>query len=338
MGTIIVRDDHDGPPTFQAKVRKKGYPITSRTFSTRREAKEWMTAVEAAMNAGTHRVSKLASSMTMKELFQTYKDSVTASKRGKDVEEIRLDVLMASKLGQYSPANVTRQVMAKWRDDRLKEVTGSTVNRELNLIGHVFEKAMKEWGVDLPENPVHQIERPEHEPPRERRLRGDEEQRLLASCKEARNSYLLPIVVLALETAMRQAELVNLKWEFVDITKRRIHLVMSKDFSIKNGTSRVIPLSKNAVEVLESLGPQTSGRIFPDLTTEALKRAFIRATKRAEIPDFHFHDLRHEATSRLFEKGLNIAEVRAITGHKSLSSLERYVHVHQAEALAARLD
>jgi len=339
MGTIVVRDDHEGPPTFQAKIRKRGYPITSRTFSTRREAKEWMTAVEAAMNAGTHKVNKLAQSMTMKELFETYRDSVTVSKRGKEVETIRLNVLAGSKLAQYSAANVTRQVMAKWRDDRLKEVTGSTVNRELNLIGHVFEKAMKEWGVNLPENPVHQIERPAHEPPRERRLRGDEEARLLAACRETRSSrFLLPIVLLAIETAMRQGELVNLRWEFVNITKRHIHLVMSKNFSIKNGSSRVVSLSRTAIEVLESLGPKTEGRVFPDLMADSLKRAFSRATARAEIEDFHFHDLRHEATSRLFEKGLNIAEVRAITGHKSLSSLERYVHVHQAEALAARLD
>lgn len=337
MGTLVKRTDHAGLPTWQAKIRKAGFPAQSRTFPTKREADEWMKSVEAAMTAGSYRSTKLASATTMRELFETYRDAVTVNKGGKDVETIRLNALMESPLGQYAPANLNKRAMASWRDKRLKEVSGSTVNRELNLIGHVIEKARAEWGIELVENPVHQIERPKNAPARERRFREGEEAKLMEAIRTARNQYLHATVVLALETAMRQAEIVNLKWEFVDITRRRIHLVVSKDFSTKNGSGRVIPLSTKAVEVLQGLGPLTTGRVFPDLTTEALKRAFIRATKRAGLDDFHFHDLRHEATSRLFEKGLNIAEVRGITGHKSLSSLERYVHMDTSK-LAERLD
>lgn len=290
------------------------------------------------MTKGEFRSTKLAAATTMGELFETYRDSVSIKKNGFDIEAIRLNVLAEGSLAGYSPLNLTKQVMAKWRDDRLKEVSGSTVNRELNLIGSVIEKARKEWGIELAENPVHGLDRPKEAPHRERRLRGNEEERLLLSAKQTRGGYMRQIIILALETAMRQAELVNLKWEFVDIKKRRIQLVVSKDFSTKNGEGRVIPLSQTACQVLTDIGEKTHGRVFGELTTEAVKRAFIRTVDRAAIEDLHFHDLRHEATSRLFEKGLTIAEVKSITGHKSMSSLERYVHVQNAERLAARLN
>ena len=79
-----------------------------------------------------------------------------------------------------------------------------------------------------------------------------------------------------------------------------------------------------------------SGPAFPGLTTEAIKRAFMRACDRARLVDVHFHDLRHEATSRLFEKGLNPMEVASITGHKTLQMLKRYTHLNAGD-LAAKL-
>lgn len=338
MATITVRDDHAGRPTFQAKIRKAGFPAQSRTFPTKKEAEAWARSVEEAMSKGQFRSTKLAAATTMKELFETYRDSVSIKKKGYESEAYRLDAFIASPLAEFSPLNLTKQVVAKYRDERLKEVSGSTVNRELNLLGHVIEKARKEWGIELAENPVHSIERPKEAPHRERRLRPGEEERLLIAAKATRGGYMRQIIILALETAMRQAELVNLKWEFVDIAKRRIQLVVSADFSTKNGNNRVIPLSQTACQVLSDLGPKPSGRVFPELTTEAVKRAFIRTVERAAIENLTFHDLRHEATSRLFEKGLTIAEVKSITGHKSMSSLERYVHVQSAEKLAAKLN
>ena len=97
-----------------------------------------------------------------------------------------------------------------------------------------------------------------------------------------------------------------------------------------------MPLSSTSVEVLRALPRSLHGEVFPGLTTEAVKRAFARATRRAEIEDLHFHDLRHEATTRLFELGLNIMEVATITGHKDLRMLRRYTHL-KAEDLAKKL-
>jgi integrase len=158
-----------------------------------------------------------------------------------------------------------------------------------------------------------------------------EEIRLLKACREARNSYLLPILRLALETAMRQGELVNLRWEHIDLTRRITYLP-----DTKNGEARTVPLSTAAIKVLHSLPRSMTGQVFPGLTTEAVKRAFARAVRRAGIEDLRFHDLRHESTSRLFERGLNIMEVASITGHKDLRMLRRYTHL-KAEDLARKL-
>ncbi|MCP3881843.1 MAG: site-specific integrase, partial [Sulfitobacter sp.] len=104
----------------------------------------------------------------------------------------------------------------------------------------------------------------------------------------------------------------------------------------KNGESRTVPLSSTAVQVLDSIPRSFNGEVFPGLTSEAIKRSYIRARRRAGIEGLRFHDLRHEATTRLFENGLNIMEVASITGHKDLRMLRRYTHL-KAEDLAKKL-
>ena len=130
---------------------------------------------------------------------------------------------------------------------------------------------------------------------------------------------------------MRQGEIVHLRWEHIDLTRRTAHLP-----DTKNGEPRTVPLSRAAIETLRALPRSLHGDVFPGLTTEAIKRSFSRATRRAQIVDFRFHDLRHEATTRLFERGLNIMEVSSVTGHKDLRMLRRYTHL-RAEDLAQKL-
>jgi len=220
--------------------------------------------------------------------------------------------------------------IARFRDERLRKVTPSTVKRDLVLLGHVFEVARKEWGINF-HNPVRDIKLPSDNRPRDRRLQAGEETRLLDACRTARNPWLLPIVQLALETAMRQGELIRLRWEHIDLNRRTAHLP-----DTKNGESRTVPLSTTAIRELRALPRSLHGQAFPGVTTEAIKRAYIRAVRRAGIEDLRFHDLRHEATTRLFEKGLNIMEVASITGHKDLRMLRRYTHL-KAEDLARKL-
>jgi len=125
---------------------------------------------------------------------------------------------------------------------------------------------------------------------------------------------------------MRQGELVSLHWEHIAIDRRIAHL---RD--TKNGESRTVPLSTTAASVLRGLPRSINGQVFPGLTAEAIKRSYIRAVRRAGI-----EDLRHKATTRLFEKGLNIMEVATVTGHKDLRMLRRHPQL-KAEHLAKKL-
>ncbi|MHB0984927.1 MAG: site-specific integrase [Sulfuricella sp.] len=151
----------------------------------------------------------------------------------------------------------------------------------------------------------------------------------MAALDVSRGKHLKSVSLLALETAMRRGEILALRWEHADLKRRVLHLPETK-----NGSSRDVPLSTKAVAVLESLPRNITGRVF-DTSETAITEGFQRAAKRAGLPDFRFHDLRHEATSRLAEK-LQMHELGKVTGHKSPRMLMRYYHP-RAEDLAKKL-
>jgi integrase len=148
--------------------------------------------------------------------------------------------------------------------------------------------------------------------------------------KGARNPWMKPFFLLALETAMRRSDLLRLEWKNINLEKRTAHLQTSK-----NGFGRTIPLSTKAVAILQELPKDPAGKVFP-LTANAVKKFWQRAMQQLNIDDLHFHDTRHEATSRFCEKGLQLLEVASITGHRDPRMLMRYTHLF-AENLAEKL-
>lgn len=317
---------------WRVKIRRNGFPTQSRSFDNKAIAERWAREVENDMDRGDFVDRTEAEKNTLGAVLERYRLEVTPGKKGAYVEDCRLTALRRAEVAKLKMSALSSAQLAAFRDERLKTVSAATVNRELNLISHAIEIARREWGIYMPENPTRLVRRPKQPKARERRFAKGEEQRLLKACKAARNKSLLPIVLLAIETGMRQSELVGLELPRIDLKKR---IAVLPD--TKNGESRTVPLSKKAIEVIKSMPPTRTERLFPGQTTEAVKRAFIRACERAKIENFHFHDLRHEATSRLFELGLNPMEVAAITGHKTLQMLKRYTHL-DAQDLARRLD
>ncbi|MGH8592411.1 MAG: site-specific integrase [Gammaproteobacteria bacterium] len=269
-------------------------------------------------------------------MLERYLVEVAPLKKGAAAEAVRIRALVRYPLTQRIVSSIRGVDIARWRDERLKQVSGATVKRDFVILSHVFEVARKEWGIQV-YNPVRDVKSPPDSKSRERRLHTgqdgseSEESRLLRACRQARNPRLLPIVCLALETAMRQGELIALRWEHIDLARQIAHLP-----DTKNGESRTVPLSTAAVAALRSLQPSIHGAVFPGLTTEAVKQAFVRSARRAGREDLRFHDLCHEATTRFFERGLNIMEVASITGHRDLRMLRRYTHL-KAEDLARKL-
>jgi integrase len=241
--------------------------------------------------------------------------------------------MLDARLGRLSPAALTATRVAAYRDARLADgIAGESVRKELALLSKLLKTAMREWGIALPANPVAVVSKPPPARARDRRLEGDEEARLLASLDQCKSRYMRPLVELAVETAMRQGELLKLRWRDVDF-QRRVALL----HDTKNGEDRAVPLSTRAVQILQALPRLVRDeRVFP-VSQSLVVQAWGHAVKRAGIEDLHFHDLRHEALSRLAERGdLSVLELAAVSGHKTLQMLKRYTHL-RAEDLARKL-
>lgn len=337
MATITPRGDK-----WQAKIRRDGYPEKSKTFAKHADAQAWARVQESEMDRGVWRDRSSAESTTFHALLGLYLTDVVPGKRGSAVEELRIKSLQNDDIAKFKLAALTPAVLADWRDRRLAAgCAGSTVSRELTVVSAALNWARKELMVQI-DNPVSMIRRPPSPASRTRRFEKGEEKKLLKALEDhaaegekkyregTRNPWIKPIVLFALETAMRRGELLALKWDDVDQEKRTAFLQLTK-----NGESRTVPLSSRAVSVLEALPRSIDGRVFP-VTADALKKAWVRACERAGIEDFHFHDLRHEATSRLAEKLPNLIELASVTGHKDLKMLKRYYHP-RAEDLAKKL-
>jgi integrase len=208
-------------------------------------------------------------------------------------------------------------------------VSGSTVRRELGLLLHALKIARVEWHLPVPE--LRPITKPPENNPRERRLADDEIGALDDALRQCRNKVVRPAFLFALATGMRRGEVLSLRWGNVDYEARTAFLPITK-----NGRPRSVPLSPQALAVLQRL-PRTDAEIVFPISANSLRLAWDRVKRRAGVHDLHFHDLRHEAISRFFEQGLSVPEVSLISGHRDPRMLFRYTHLKAAD-VAAKLN
>lgn len=377
MATIVRR----GNKKWQARVRRLGQHL-SRTFTSHEDAKRWAQAQEAEIERGTWASPVESRRTRFRDVVKEYRQNV-AKPRDCPAELSRL-TRIEEWFGHLRLDALTPAVLMRWRDVRLQEVSGSTVRRELALLGGLLTWVEKELLIPLPQNAASAIRAPREARGRDRRLVKDEEERLRAamerrpvhsSGKKRTGSYMSgtrqPWVKLAfelaLETAMRRGEMLAMKWKDVDLDARTIFLEHTK-----NGESRTVPLSTRAVDTLQRahelrgiaglrgangksskvISLVGANRVLP-ISSAALSKGWNRAVERARhtyeeecaaanvepddrLLDLHFHDLRHEATSRLALKLSNVLELAAVTGHRELRMLQRYYHP-KASDLARKL-
>lgn len=318
---------------WQAQVRRRGMKPRCKSFDSKLEAEKWARDLEAQVDRfGAAPDTKILESTTLGQLLERYQREISPSKRGSVQEIQRIDVLRRHDLSYRTLIGLSQQDIASFRDERLQSVAPSTTVRELAILSHVLEVAIRDWGLPLAKNVVKLVRRPVIRNERSRRLLGDEEQRLLDSCDTGHIPYLKTLVIIAIETGMRRGELLGLRWSDISQNRRVITLALTK-----NGSGREVPLSQRAFAALMDWKDRSVDRftVFP-VTPGALEQAWRRLLVRAGIKSLRFHDLRHEGVSRLFERGLNIIEVSSISGHKELRMLKRYTHL-SADDLVARL-
>lgn len=317
---------------WQARVRRKGYPDEVASFSSKAEAQRWSRSVEAGMDQGSYTSIRDAQDLLLADILRRYMREVTPSKRGAKREAEGIEFMLRQKIAAYSMANLVPAVVASYRDERLKTVAAGTIIRELSILSGIITHARKEWGLPT-SNPCALVRKPPTPQGRNRLLTESEESALLEELKpiRRRSPWMVPLVMLALESAMRRGELLALRWENVNFNAQTALLPLTK-----NGSARIVPLSKKAVAILEAL-PNCGniGVIFP-ISYMTLSNCFVDACSRAKITNLRFHDLRHTATSRLAEKLPNVIELAHVTGHSTIQMLKRYYHP-KAEALAQKL-
>lgn len=337
MATIRKRGDR-----YHVQIRRKGSSPITKTFLKFSDAKEWATLQERQADRGELGPDrKVLETITLADLVTRYRDTILPGKKAGHKEAEMLTAFLRHPICKKRLSDLTATDFMKWKEERVngkgyrQPITAKSAKRFLSPVQRMFELAMTEWEIPLRENPLSRFKLKVIDNKRQRRLREGELDRLLVAGKKTRNPLIIPIVRFALETAMRRGEILALRLRDVDLERQSATVRESK-----NGYSRTIPLSQAAVMVLtDAIGRMNdiekakNGRLFP-ITPLALRLAWDRLTKRAEIDDLNFHDLRHEAISRLFELGLTVPEVASVSGHRDMRMLFRYAHASHVSIIA----
>ncbi len=345
---------------WRALVRRKGFPTFCRTFRTKTEADRWALQIEAQIDRGKAPApaAVLGRVLLLGDLVDEYRKLRDHSRPISDTstEHYMLRQIKAG-LGELDAMTVSPHDLVGYCRMRADEGAGPyTINMEISKLGTVMRYASVALKVVVPD--VAAAARPllKHLSliggggKRERRPTEDELVALTTWLAAEKGELFAEIVRFAVATALRRGEIEQLVWGDVDRDKRLLLVRDRKDPRHKAGNDQWVPLLGDAWALLERQ-PQgaADARIFP-IGAQTVSKYFTECCRALSIPDLHFHDLRHEGTSQLFEAGFAIQEVALVTGHKSWNMLRRYTQLkpealHQvaaqkkaAEAQAAAAD
>lgn len=341
MATIVGTESGK----WKAVVRRHGagLRLKVRTFARKDDAAAWARMVESEAERGVWRDTSAADSMTLRDAFDRYGSEVAGKMRAAREELSILGILRGERIAALRLSKVTSADIAALRDHWLRAVKPATVRRRFHTLSHVFTVARREWRMDGLANPVADVSVPREDPARDRRPTQVEIDAIKAACAAGCRTpwtrNLPDLIDFAIETAMRREEIYLAEWRHADLEARTLFIPKTK-----NGEARTVPLSTRACEILGALPHDDSGKVFAGWpSNSAVGTAFRKTVARARrrytaeckaagtkpdprfLADLRFHDLRHEATSRLAQvPGLSVHMLAKITGHKTLSMLMRY--------------
>lgn len=357
MATIDKRGEYQ----WRARVRRNGKVIT-KTHETFEAAQRWALELEGKVVGDEYQDRKQARGTTLSKACEWYADLVApkganGKRRGATPDAknkaAKAGYWQRSEFADWSLVSLRPADLIRWRRTVLDEdsaedgesvgpeaeVGPQTVVHRLNTLSQIY----KRWALthdQILTNPVVEGVRPSLPDGRNRRLVDGEEEKLLKAAEESSRPWLQPSIVIALETCMRQSELAGLTWDRVRLSAEYPHCDLPKT---KNDRPRRVPLSMRAIAAFESLKPNGVAAVLgqrsvlPVETGRGIAHAFRDAVSDDAFPDLRWHDLRHEAISRLFElTDLRDNEIMAISGHLRAEMLTRYTHL-RADRLGARL-
>ncbi|MDO9233603.1 MAG: site-specific integrase [Methylotenera sp.] len=324
-----------GDGSVEARIRMTGFPNVSKTFETEKEAINWRTDTRSDMRRGKYIDRREAETTTLLKMLEKYEKEVTPRKKSEDREKSRIKKWKTHKLASYTLAAIKPKDIATFRDERRKlKLAENTIRLDIAFISSVFEHCRKDWGIEV-ENPCRKIKLPSGSKKRERRVSDQEIEGLLEFLPKAmpRTKNTNELIELAIETGMRQSEVLGIEWNDVHTKEKYIQLD-----DTKSGDPRKVSLSPKAIKILDGMvRPIKSERVFK-VTQDALIRGFNLACKLAKedkkddknikfgfMDNLKFHDLRHEAASR-WASELQAQELCKMFGWKTMQMALRYYH------------
>jgi len=338
MANIEKRTSQDGTTSHRVLIRLKGHPSVSATFKRLTDAKIWASKTETEIREGRYFKTSEAAKHTFAEMIDRYtKDVMPRKSEGHQALQAAQLKRWKDELGTLTLDKLSPAVIVEKRDklagtpvpgfesdgETPRKRSGASVNRHLAALSHVLMTAVNEWEW-LDDSPMRKVAKLKETRGRVRFLSDDERRSFLAVCKESKSPHLYPLVVLALSTGARRAELLGLRWSEVDTDRGSIVFL-----DTKNGERRAAPLTGHALDQVKGLAKVrqiADDRVFP-MTPSSLRWFFEKAVKSASLNDFHYHDLRHSAASYLAMNGATLAEIAEVLGHKTLDMVKRYSHL-----------
>lgn len=328
--------------TWRAIIRRKGFPVQSKTFASKKDAEAWAASVESRLGVSQFDGLQLkaAKTMTVRDVFERYEREVAPNFKGRNSLGILKRVIRDAAFMDLVLSKITPLDIRQWRDDRAQDIQPQSVHREINTISGVFTHAIKEWGVPLASNPCHSVSRFKGADKSRDKVWSPADVTTLLDAIGWREDmplgegrdYVGWALLLGIETAMRIGELCALRVSDFHPAEQYAQL---RD--TKNGDDRQVPLSTTAIKYLMILcaNKMPTDKVFP-LIAATLGEYFLEARRKCGLEHLVFHDSRHTAATQLSAKLPNVLELSAVTGHRSLKSLKRYYHPTPA-AIAGKL-
>jgi integrase len=324
--------------SYRVRISRKGQPTITKSFKSEYEANKWLRQVEMQLELGIYQESKrnqpIQNEIQVSEAVERYISSHVIHKLNRKTEAGMLR-LLANRWADRKLSSITKQDVFLLKEELLRKGrAASTINHYLNAISKLHQIAINEWGMQIT-NPIPGMKRMPEPQGRMKRLLPKAEEILLNYASQSAFKPLSNIIIFAIETAMRASEILSIRLEDVDLVSRKVLIRHTK-----NGESRVIPLTLRAKSTLQQIQPNKKTDLVFPYGGCRVRKHFVKTVTRARAAhdgsqnpfiDLRFHDLRHEALSRLSDAGLNVIELSCISGHKTLSMLKRYTHPsHQA--------
>lgn len=318
-----------------AILKKDGFPPVYKSgFTTKQEAKDWAANEEARRQQANYFPEQASQKHTLATTIDRYVELILPSKPKSAKDTLRHLTWWKEKIGGYALVRVSPDLIAQHRKELSEGLTtkgtkrsSATVNRYMASLSTVFTYAVKECGW-IQTNPMLRVYKLKEARGRDRILSKDECDQLLASCAKSRNKLLLPIVVLAITTGLRQAEILNLTWS--DVLMEQSVLFIKET---KNGKPRSVPLSSSALEYMKKLAENKNENIpfvFPSkkrFGKITIRKAWDEAVSRCKLKDLRFHDLRHTFCTLAGQAGGSSIQLQAAMGHQTSQMMDRYTTI-----------